>query len=494
MKSFKGYEVRDAIDHTIRRARSLFRPGNDRWNPIRWFGNGAYTDGTVITLPNFLDDAVIPHDEFRRLQAFALHELGHVIFSKFGPQYFFTDAFLSRMHNAVEDIWMEGEIVKSNLIPGSGELFHELGEHCMSSSPVDWTNPHNIAFALVCFGRGLHSDWSPRLNPIFAAAMPMIEASTGSGDNMVIAKWIVDQLRLPPPEDSPAPSNGAPSSGDPSNGDPSNDLGPIPADFDKNDGGVPIEPQFETSAGTLPSARREKVIKESAFINESRNNFVDTNVSGRLRFDVRKLFEKTDHYGWEAGYRSGTINSNRLAVYQTSGNVFKRRYDDEGIDSAVVLLVDLSSSMESTISPLVSAVYAVGASLAAANVPTAVVAFAGNASILKTFNEPWKRFVPKLRKLEPCGSTYDYDALCFAQKLLRSRSESRRVVFAFTDGEGHSPASVTAQVKSGERLGIPTIGVGIGYDVQAIYGPNSVRVDKISDLATVALNQIKLAA
>jgi hypothetical protein len=68
------------------------------------------------------------------------------------------------------------------------------------------------------------------------------------------------------------------------------------------------------------------------------------------------------------------------------------------------------------------------------------------------------------------------------------------VVFAFTDGEGHSPASVTAQVKSGERLGIPTIGVGIGYDVQAVYGPNSVRVDKISDLATVALNQIKLAA
>lgn len=488
MKSFRGFEVRDAIDHTIRRARSLFRPGDDRWNPVRFQGSGAYTDGNLITLPNFLDDALIPYDEFRRLQAYALHELGHVVFSKFGPKYFFNDTFLSRMHNAVEDIWMEGQIVKSGIVPGSGDLFHELGEHCMEG-PVDWTNPHNIAFALVCFGRGLHSDWSPRLNPIFAGAMPMIETSTGTADNMVIAKWIVDQLRLPPPEDSPAPSQ--PSDGDDDGA--SDDIGPIPEDGDQNAGGVPIEPQFDTSAGTLPSSRREKVIKERAFLNESRNNFVDTNVSGRLRYDVRRLFEKTDHYGWEAGYRSGTLNSNRLAVHQISGNVFKRRYDDEGIDSAVVLLVDLSSSMEGTVHALVSAVYAVGASLAAANVPTAVVAFANSHAVMKSFTEPWKRFAPKLRKFEPQGSTYDYDALCFAQKLLRGRSESRRVVFAFTDGEGHSPESVTAQVKSGERLGIPTIGVGIGYDVQGVYGPNSVRVDKVADLASVALNQIKLA-
>jgi hypothetical protein len=49
MKSFRGFEVRDAIDHTIRRARALFRPGDDRWNPVRFQGSGAYTDGNLIS-------------------------------------------------------------------------------------------------------------------------------------------------------------------------------------------------------------------------------------------------------------------------------------------------------------------------------------------------------------------------------------------------------------------------------------------------------------
>jgi cobalamin biosynthesis protein CobT len=122
-----------------------------------------------------------------------------------------------------------------------------------------------------------------------------------------------------------------------------------------------------------------------------------------------------------------------------------------------------------------------------------VIGFAGRASLLKSFSEPWTRFAHKLPHLAPFGGTRDYEALAMAHKLLRTRSEQRRVVFSLTDGLGDEEAMV-AQIKTGERLGIPTIGVGIGYDVQSIYGPNSVQINSVEDLASVALKQIKLAA
>ena len=524
MKHFRGFEVRDAIDHTIRRARSLWRPYDSDWNPVVFSGSGAFTDGRIINLPNFVDDALIPHDEFRRLQAFALHEIGHVIFSKFDA--FQGETFFKRMHNAVEDLWMENEVVKSGLIPGANALFQELAEHCLHEGPVDWNLPGNIAFALVTYGRGLLGDWDPALNPIFAQAMPMIERSSGTYENANIAQWIIDQLRSQ--NDSPSDgqsddsSDQSGDSGDQSDqttdqtsdqtgGEPSGKPGDKPGGPGDKPGdkpgkltlpgndefveGKPIEPSFKPGAGSCASGTRDdEVGLPNSFFTDNNHWPIVSMTNGRLRYDVRRLLEKSDHYGWQAGYRSGAINPNRLGLYRTSTNVFKRRFEEEGIDSSVVILIDCSGSMKKRGIALVNAVAAVGNALASANVPFAIVCFRGSKSVVKNFGEPWKRFLGNLKHLMLAGMTCDIDAIALAQKLLRSRSESRRLIFAITDGCGTDPAGAAAQVKTGVRMGIDMIGVGIGYDVSRVYGPNCVRVDSVDDLSTVALNQIKFAA
>ena len=80
----------------------------------------------------------------------------------------------------------------------------------------------------------------------------------------------------------------------------------------------------------------------------------------------------------------------------------------------------------------------------------------------------------------------------YAHKLLLNRPEQRKIAFVITDGEGNSPF-VRAQIKTGERLGITTIGVGIELDVSRVY-PQSVNVKDAADLGAVSFKQIKLAA
>jgi cobalamin biosynthesis protein CobT len=50
-----------------------------------------------------------------------------------------------------------------------------------------------------------------------------------------------------------------------------------------------------------------------------------------------------------------------------------------------------------------------------------------------------------------------------------------------------------ALVKSGERMGIQTIGIGIGLDVKSVY-PKSIRVNDVAELGKASFRQIKLAA
>jgi len=52
---------------------------------------------------------------------------------------------------------------------------------------------------------------------------------------------------------------------------------------------------------------------------------------------------------------------------------------------------------------------------------------------------------------------------------------------------------VREQCEVGTNLGITTIGIGIGVNVGDVYS-QSVYVDNISELASVSLKQIKLAA
>jgi cobalamin biosynthesis protein CobT len=174
--------------------------------------------------------------------------------------------------------------------------------------------------------------------------------------------------------------------------------------------------------------------------------------------------------------------------------VFKRRLEVEGVDSAVVICLDVSGSMfdDALIAPAVMACRALMETLDAAGVKTAVLCFGSALSVPKGFNKNVKKASTLLGTVKQGGSTNDYAALRYAHQMLAQRPERRKIAFVITDGYG-SPSAVRQQVASGKALGVTTIGIGIGTDVSSIYG-QAVTVRNIADLGNASFKQIKLAA
>jgi cobalamin biosynthesis protein CobT len=218
-------------------------------------------------------------------------------------------------------------------------------------------------------------------------------------------------------------------------------------------------------------------------------------IPAKLRYEIRKMFENSGTEEFDTNRKTGSINVNALAGYGHTDRLFKRRTEIAGIDSAVTIVLDCSGSMGDEPERMANAVpvaYALLDTLAQAGVPTSLVTFSSNVSVLKPWSMPAKKVKGMLERLNTSGSTNDYAAVQFAHGMLLRRSESRRVCFVLTDGEGE-PDATRAQCESGTRLGITTIGIGILQFVQHVY-PNAVRVNNVADMGTVAFNKLKLAA
>ena len=220
-------------------------------------------------------------------------------------------------------------------------------------------------------------------------------------------------------------------------------------------------------------------------------------VPAKMRYDLKRLFDKSGMEEFQPGRKTGALNVRALpSMARGNDRLFKRRMEVEGIDSAVVIVLDVSGSMEEVcggtrIRPAVKTLAALLESLNAAGVATCVLTFANDTSVLKPWAMPVKKALGEIKGVKCGGSTNDYFAVRYAHELLLARSEVRKVCFVITDGGG--AYSTALQVQSGQRLGLTTVGVGIGVDISSTY-PQSVCIDDISKLGEVAFSQIKLAA
>jgi cobalamin biosynthesis protein CobT len=218
-------------------------------------------------------------------------------------------------------------------------------------------------------------------------------------------------------------------------------------------------------------------------------------IPAKLRYEIRKMFENSGTEEFNINRKTGSLNVNALASVGHSDRLFKRRTETAGIDSAVTIVLDCSGSMGDEPERMANAVkvaYALIDTLNQAGVPTSVVTFSNNVSVLKPWSMPAKKIIGLLERLNTQGSTNDYAAVQFAHGMLLRRPEARRVCFVLTDGEGE-PEATRAQCESGTRLGITTIGIGILQAVAHVY-PNAVQVNNVADLGTVAFTKLKLAA
>ena len=257
-----------------------------------------------------------------------------------------------------------------------------------------------------------------------------------------------------------------------------------------------VEPTLDPGdAQDKASFNETQIVKDDGvFSGGGRNYPVAVQIPARLRSEVRRLVENSGRTDHQRGKPAGSIDTGALASTAVGNNrVFKRRLDVEGIDSAVVIMLDLSSSMYGDrITAAIPACAALMETLVSAGVDVCITAFSNRSAVIKPWAMPARRALALLPDLAIGGGTQDYAALRHAHGLLLRHPARRRVCFSLTDGDGQVDEAY-GQVLAGEALGITTIGVGIHHRVHAVY-PQNVTVWDLKDLGSVMLRHIKLAA
>ena len=490
--------------------------------------------GTMY-LADIRDDAVVPASTFTRYCGYVIHELCHRRWTDFSVDSGIR--YVRTLHNAVEDAWIEHNAINSGMTGNVRDLLSTLVEQIVQESLVavqDWANPAQYPFALAVYLRNHAQTRVPLaqgLEPIFAQAADMLTTATSSKDTLAIAEWVYAQLKnlsQDNPQDNP--DNGDPGEGqggtqegaqDASDGSESADQGQgkgkgTPDQENGSDVGQAtapaddcypreVEPRADAPKGTQGTGcfdKSARIADDHYHLSHDANPLFDlpVPVSAKLQHEVRQLFESTDICEFTRNHKAGSINVHALPFTQTTDRVFKRRFEQDGIDSAVIILVDVSSSMFDDVGNrdaaraknAVATCHALLDTLGRAGVATCVMAFDTYTSVIK----PWSMSIAQgkrnVSRLKECGSTNDYFAVRVAHEMLYARPEARKVLFVLTDGEGHQDAT-RKQVQSGERLGVTTIGVGIQLKVGSVYA-NNVFVKESKDLGTASFKGIKLAA
>jgi hypothetical protein len=367
--------------------------------------------------------------------------------------------------------------------------------------------------------------------PIWEEAERRLDTATSTTDTIVIARWVYDQISLPQ-DQRDQPDDGRPCDQPDGKSDDAGEdagegqgegqgegtaegsseaqeaaqgegegqgTGKSPAGF--NGRVLEVEPTMQGTS-TIPEgmlgfggtySEDSGVALKPRLRNSLQHRDVAA-VSGKLRFEVRRLFENSGFEEHQHHRRAGSVNVAALHSVATGNTrVFKRRVETAGIDSAVVLMLDVSESMfsDGLIATAVAATVALSEALTAAGVDVCVALFGDRTCVLSPFGQSFKRKEAELRRVHHGGGTNDYFAVRYAHEMLIRHKAERKVLFMLTDGMG-APAT-RHQVDMGERMGVTTIGLGIHMDVSSVY-PNNVTVNSIASLGTVAFSKIKLAA
>ncbi len=188
--------------------------------------------------------------------------------------------------------------------------------------------------------------------------------------------------------------------------------------------------------------------------------------------------------------RRGKLDGSRLQRLAVNNpRVFVRETQKQGIDTAVHILLDCSTSMSSIMTLASSACYAVAAALAPIrDVSLAVTLFPGN--VYHTDNSVTPILTPgqKLHHnfmAHSCGSTPMGEALWWVMQQMVHLPENRKIILMLTDGEPDSYQNTLAAIQTGQRLGLEIHGIGIGEHASKLLHllPGSPMVKTIEELA-----------
>jgi cobalamin biosynthesis protein CobT len=204
-----------------------------------------------------------------------------------------------------------------------------------------------------------------------------------------------------------------------------------------------------------------------------------------------------------------------------SENVFKRRWEAEGINTAVSILIDGSSSMDgeriraaqSLTLALADIIEKTGSEYEINVFQSGNEESAGRAREERDIHGSYGSSTPKTaaaavlievkgwaqRKAErqhlqmiarlTNGGTPDYSALHNVVRGISTRPEQRKIVIVLTDGFG-DVADVRRTCEAAEKMGINVLAFGLMTEnIERVY-PNSVAVASLDGLDEAALNRV----
>ena len=241
----------------------------------------------------------------------------------------------------------------------------------------------------------------------------------------------------------------------------------------------------------------------------------------------RAFMAKQDRY-WEGGREYGRLDSRRLVAAVTgSVNVFKARDEAQEIDTAVMIMVDMSGSMDGSrivmarqvaialcncLDRTTIAYELLGFSTDEHAIPwdEAKNAEAGRFSrispirhyIFKAFEEPLRDAKAAIGTMAAHNMHHNVDgeSLLFGHERLKKRPENRRIMLVLSDGYpefngpdaliGHRKSHLADAVAHVEKEGTEMIGIGIQSTAVSQFYKRYTVVNRLGDLSKGALDQL----
>lgn len=259
--------------------------------------------------------------------------------------------------------------------------------------------------------------------------------------------------------------------------------------------------------------------------------------TGTLRRELQRLIAAKTRAHHVPGHKRGRIHPGSLHRITTGDDrLFSRKYEAIRKDTAFSLVVDLSDSMTGEkVQTALLAAWAFADTLDRLSVPCEVIGFTSLYEdgykvltspeykrycdtlgvsqnkvrwepllmpIFKGFDEKFsidcKRRIASLQSEVRLMQNIDGESVRIAAARLFQRREERKVMIVFSDGNPAAHLNAHAlhndmvkAVKEITAAGIETIGIGIqGHSVRAYY-PKHFVINKVSELATTTLRQLK---
>ena len=506
--------------------------GNQYGIQVRIGGDTAYTNGRVICLPSLPVEA--DETTLRLIRGYLDHEASHIRETAFDVA---QEAGLSPLElhvwNILEDWRVEERL--SVVFPGCKENLHWLIRHLfLPKEEPEQPKPQGQAKTVVLNWMllavrawavpevGQRRDfYASQLDTLLPGIRAMLEPllctaparCNDTASAITLARELIEVMKqymqaMPEPEPK-AEGNVAGHSAS------NNSASSLP-EVRRISAKESLEQLFHATADELPEdmgnilaeqlqrmsvqangriAVAEVAPKRVMAFSEAEQTYT-RNATRALRTKLQGLLQATRSVRNRCGYR-GKLEPAKLHRLSTHNpRVFMQKGHKQGVETAVHILLDASSSMSGMPITLAGqACFAVAEALAhIPGVQTAVSAFPGGrawsankkqthgktvAPILRFGKKPHTNF-----SLDAVGSTPMGEALWWALQGMNKRSEPRKLVLLITDGEPDDAWSVQEALKVAASCQVEVYGIGIRLPaISKLLPHNSQVIQGIDDLA-----------